>query len=252
MPHHDPDEFKDVQDIARAVRAKWRLPSGPVPDVISLLEDAGAIVVRFPFTTPHVDAISWWVPGAPPLIFVNREMPPDKERWSCAHELGHLVMHRDARPEMEKEANIFASEFLTPAAEIKPELEGLSSLSRLLTMKPFWRVSMAALLYRAHQLGCINDSRYRYLMVKMAPTEGASPRRPTSRRTSPVRCNNSSSITRWNWATRSTRSLRSSPLIQTISGTGTARRSVVSDSASFDEAHVRSKSTQTASVGSLK
>lgn len=169
IPHHDPEEFGNVEDIARAVRAAWRLPAGPIRDVISVLEDSGAIVVRFPFETRHVDAISWWVPGSPPLIFVNKDIPPDKERWSCAHELGHLVMHREARPEMETEANLFASEFLTPASDVKPQLDGLSNLNRLSTLKPYWRVSMAALLYRAKQLGCIGDSRYRYLWTQMAP-----------------------------------------------------------------------------------
>lgn len=169
IPQHDPDEFPNVADIARAVRAEWRLPAGPIPDVIEAIEDAGAIVIRFPFETKLVDAISWWVPGSPPLIFVNRDLPPDRERWSVCHELGHCVMHRSARPEMEDEANRFASEFLMPEDEIGLDLDGVATLDRLAALKPHWRVSMAALLYRAKQLNGISDSRYRYLWMKMGP-----------------------------------------------------------------------------------
>lgn len=151
------------------MRATWRLPAGPVADVIDLVEAAGAIVVRFPFDTPKVDAISWTLPGAHPLIFVSKDLPPDRERHSICHELGHIVMHRSARLGMEDEANAFAAEFLMPRDDIADDLDGLGSLHRLVGLKPFWRVSMASLLYRARTLNGITDSRYRYLWTQMAP-----------------------------------------------------------------------------------
>ena len=47
------DDFSP-QETARAVRAFWQLPTGPVANVVKAIEDAGGIVIRYPFGTPRV------------------------------------------------------------------------------------------------------------------------------------------------------------------------------------------------------
>ena len=155
------------QEAARAVRASWQLPAGPVPNVVQAIEDAGGIVIRYKFGTPRVDAISRAVPGLPPLFFVNKGMPPDRERLSLCHELGHLVMHDVPTPNMEDEANKFAAEFLMPEREVAAHLDRVT-IDRLAMLKPYWRVSMAALLKRASDLGKVPAKKYRYLWMQMA------------------------------------------------------------------------------------
>jgi Zn-dependent peptidase ImmA (M78 family) len=167
MEHVDLDEYDSPEEVARKIRADWRLPSGPVRDVVRTIEQAGGVIVRFSFGTPKVDAVSTWVPGLPPLFFINREMPADRERLSLAHELGHILMHSTVRPDMESEANKFAAEFLMPAADIRPHLHDLN-LSRLAGLKPFWRVSMQALLMRATDLATIAKSRAQSLWVQLS------------------------------------------------------------------------------------
>lgn len=163
FPRLDPEEFgNSVAEVARAARMQWRLPSGPVKSVIEVIEDAGGVVVRFPFHTRLVDAVSRWVPGLPPMFFVNEELPPDRERLTLAHELGHMIMHQTVRPEIEEEANAFAAEFLMPEAEIRPQLYDLS-LHKLASLKMHWKASMAALLYRASELGVIQRGKSEYL-----------------------------------------------------------------------------------------
>jgi Zn-dependent peptidase ImmA (M78 family) len=173
VPQHDPDEFDgDMSELARAVRAAWRLPDGPIPDVIGAMEEAGVVVIRLPFTSRHVDAISRWVPPTPPLIFVNRNLPADRERWSCCHELAHLVMHRTVNTEMEAQADRFTEAFLMPASDIGAELAtataGSDAMLRVGALKLHWKVSMQALLMRAKHLGSIPENRYRYLQVSMS------------------------------------------------------------------------------------
>jgi len=170
IPEIDPDQFEgSIEEIARAVRAAWNLPRGPVEDLTQAIEGAGGIVIPMEFGTPQLDAVGRFVPGMPPLFFLNRQSPGDRQRLTLAHELGHTVMHRVPRPEMEEEAFIFAAEFLMPEHDIRHELDRLS-LDRLIALKLRWRVSMQALLMRAQHLGTITlrQARYLWMMIGKA------------------------------------------------------------------------------------
>ena len=165
-----PFETEDFspKEAARALRVYWQLPIGPVANVVKAIEEAGGIVIRYPFGTPRVDAISRTVPGLPPLFFVNEKLPPDRERLSLCHELGHLVMHDVPTQNMEDEANRFAAEFMMPEREIAPHLDRIT-IDRLAALKPYWRVSMAALLLRAIDLRKVPANKKKHLWIKLAP-----------------------------------------------------------------------------------
>ncbi|MDH5753445.1 MAG: ImmA/IrrE family metallo-endopeptidase, partial [Deltaproteobacteria bacterium] len=88
----------------------------------------------------------------------------DRRRFTLAHELGHLVMHRFPTTDMETEANTFASSLLMPRANIRKYFEGKKVDLRLLAgLKPEWRVSMQGLLHRAQDLGVVSYNQARYL-----------------------------------------------------------------------------------------
>lgn len=167
IPSLELADFKSPSEVARAVRAVLNIGPGPIPNVVKIIEDAGGLVIPCAFGTYEVDAISRWVPGMPPLFFVNSSAPVDRFRMNLAHELGHMVMHRLPEPEMEAQANQFAAEFLMPAAEIKQQLYGIN-LSRLAALKPYWRTSMGALLMRASDLKCVTPGAARYLWIQMS------------------------------------------------------------------------------------
>jgi Zn-dependent peptidase ImmA (M78 family) len=164
----DLDEFDgDAEEIARIVRSTWQLPYGPVRNMVEETERAGGIVIRCAFGTKQIDAVSHWVPPAPPVFLVNEEIPTDRLRWSLAHELGHIIMHRIPTEAPEREADRFAAEFLTPASEIRDSLNGLR-LDDLKKHKMYWKVSMQAVIRRAHDLKVISDWRYRSLFEEFA------------------------------------------------------------------------------------
>jgi len=163
IDEHDGDASK----VARALRAIWKLPPGPVQSVIQIIENAGGIVLRADFGTDKIDALSQWLlPAAPPIFLINNRIPTDRMRWTLIHEVGHIVMHRFPTDRMEREADEFAAEFLLPANQIKPHLYDIT-LAKLASLKPFWRVAMSALLRRAADLGTITPRTKQYLWTQI-------------------------------------------------------------------------------------
>jgi Zn-dependent peptidase ImmA (M78 family)/transcriptional regulator with XRE-family HTH domain len=179
LPACDPDDFSGgAAEVAGAVRRAWYLPRGPVASVTECLERAGCIVMRCDMDQAKIDAASYRVPGLPPIIFVNSALPGDRLRFTLAHELGHLVMHAYPSPEMEQQADAFASAFLMPADDIRPELSGLT-LAKAAAMKPIWKVSIGALVYRASDLEAIRPTQVEYLW-KVRAAKGWSTREPVA------------------------------------------------------------------------
>ena len=169
FPRFDIDEHPGgAVEIARKVRALWKLPPGPVQNLVRVVEDAGGIVIESYFGTDKVDALSQSLPGAPPIFLINTAIPTDRMRFTLAHEIGHIIMHTIPTEcgDMERQADQFAAEFLMPETQIRPQLSFVN-LQKLASMKPYWRVSMNALLYRAAEIGAIDSRRKSYLWMLM-------------------------------------------------------------------------------------
>ena len=163
------EEYGTPERVAQHIRALLHLPSGPVKNLTAALEDAGVIVLSHDYGTARSDAVSEWIPGHTPIVLMNSDeaIRGDRFRWTLAHELGHLVMHKLPSEKMEEEANRFAAELLLPASEIKQHLRNVR-LSNLALLKGIWRVSMGALLERAKQLKTINPTQYRYMRINFS------------------------------------------------------------------------------------
>jgi len=167
----DIDEYPDPIEVARLLRVAWRVPTGPIANMVRLLESVGVVVVVRPFGTNAQDAVSTWPHDAdrPPVMLLNAGLAADRQRFTCAHELGHLVMHHLPRETQESEADTFASAFLAPASDIGPQLAGLTTrdFPRLLQLKAHWGLSVSALIRRAKDLDIISDRQYREFQIKL-------------------------------------------------------------------------------------
>lgn len=164
LPRIDIEEYGSPEKIAGLVRAHWRVSAGPLKSLISLVEKAGVMVADSPLSGASISGVTFAVPGMAPLIVLNSAQPSDRRRFTLAHELAHLIMHRFPTPNMEQEANEFAVALLMPSADIRPYFVGRKiDLSTLAALKPEWRVSMAALLMRAHKLKFLTDNQHTYL-----------------------------------------------------------------------------------------
>jgi Zn-dependent peptidase ImmA (M78 family)/transcriptional regulator with XRE-family HTH domain len=151
----DMDEFGGPVPAARALRNAWRLPDGPIVDMVALIESAGGVIVLAPFGHRKLFGMSSWTPHGSPLFYLNSEIPTEDLRYTMAHELGHLTLHgMPSSGDVEAEADAFASEFLTPAAAIAPDLKGLT-IDKAARMKMHWRVSIKMLIHRAESLKSI-------------------------------------------------------------------------------------------------
>lgn len=176
IPEIDRDEYHgraskrlDIEDVARTIRESWMLPTGPIPHMVDLLEDNGAIVVPCDFGTDLIDAMSQRIDGLPCLIFVNKHTPADRIRHTLAHELGHMVLHTTTLHDdetMESEADDFAGAFLLPADEIRTQLRRFD-LRQLANMKGYWKVSMAAIAMRADRLKLVTEYQRKNFWMEM-------------------------------------------------------------------------------------
>ena len=169
LPEYDIEDYDhDSVAIAKMIRNTWLLKNGPVTNLTNLIEKSGVVIFWCDFSYAMVDGVSLRIPGLPPCIFLNRDRPADRMRFSLAHELGHLVMHRQTSETMENEANAFAAELLMPAESIIPDLRGKITLAELARLKRVWRVAMQALLMRAKTLGLISRNQSEYLWRQMS------------------------------------------------------------------------------------
>ncbi|WP_405421585.1 ImmA/IrrE family metallo-endopeptidase [Streptomyces erythrochromogenes] len=190
------NDFDTPADAAETVREEWGVPTGPVEDMVALLEGAGALVVVRDLCTAELDAVSQWPPGKAPLILLNSSAPTDRSRFSLAHELGHLVMHGEPGEGrvQEDQANRFAAEFLMPHDAVLPELKPGIDVPRLLDLKARWGVSMAALIRRAMDLGVVSEWQYRTLVVELSALGYRTNEPTTIRRETP--CHLAQAVTR--------------------------------------------------------
>lgn len=162
-------DWESPSEIAQALRQYWKLPRGPINNLTAVLESAGIIIVETDFTTRKFDGVYYPFPDLPPIIFVDKNIPGDRLRFTLAHELGHIIMHQKPKnlETIENETDEFSAEFMLPAEDIRPHLHNLN-LQKLANLKQTWKMSMASILVRAERLSTISNRKYRYLWSQMS------------------------------------------------------------------------------------
>lgn len=182
VPFLSIDEYEDdPMEVARLLRSYWNLPQGPIFNLTETMERNGCIIFAHDFGTAQIDGFSHRISDDPPLFHVNASLPPDRRRWTLAHELGHMVMHGFGEVDSdtaEQQANRFAGEFLAPANELKPTLWNLD-FRRLAGLKREWKISMQAIIMRARDLDVITERQRRELFVRLGKA-GHRKREPAS------------------------------------------------------------------------
>lgn len=157
---------------AEHVRARWRLdPLHSVPNCVHLLESKGVAIFSLPYEFADVDAFSFWWRGTP-FIMVNPLKSSERRRFDVAHELGHLVMHRNEEygqdwRRVEREADAFAAAFLMPREGIRKHFQRQPTTDRIIRGKSHWKVPAIALAYRLHELGLLSDWPYRQVITEL-------------------------------------------------------------------------------------
>ena len=174
----------EIDECAERTRRFFGLGDGPISDLTLLLENHGVIVLFAPLDS-GIDGVSAWYQDRP-FVVINRRAVAVRARFDVAHELAHLVLHRDLSQEeieqnailkkVERAANRFASAFLMPERTFAAEVYGLDMVS-LLPLKRRWLVSLQAMIQRLYAVGLVSEHK-RTRMFQELSKKGQRKREP--------------------------------------------------------------------------
>lgn len=155
--------YDEVEAAAEDLRQAWGLGIAPIANLTATVEAYG-IRIGEVFACEGFDACAFYIQNDEnqPVIVVSRNIPGDRQRFSLAHELGHILLRPESPLDEEQASNRFAAALLVHQAAVEQELKGFPlSLARLHMLKRIYGMSMQAWLQRAHELGYLNSQAYK-------------------------------------------------------------------------------------------
>lgn len=172
----------DIENISLQVRSYWGVGIEPIPNMIRLLEKNGFIITSLFTDKDNIDAFSQrQVVNGDEYYFIvvgNDKNSAVRRQFDVAHELGHIILHdwsldleqvsREEFRQIEQEANQFAASLLLPRESFVRDLIYPNKLDFYVELKKKWKVSISAMVMRAHQLKVINNNQYQYLMRQIS------------------------------------------------------------------------------------
>lgn len=167
---------QEIEQIADQCRQHFRLGHGPVPGLVVLLENLGCVISRGVVDGESESSCSQW-DGDAPCILLGCDECPSRTRLDIAHELGHLVMHRDidadlsldseAHRALEYQAEYFARAFLLPASTFGREVWA-PTVDALLALKKEWNCPVSAMITRCGEIGAFDHDQVRRAQLNLA------------------------------------------------------------------------------------
>lgn len=153
---------EEVEAAAAAVRGRWELGSGPVVNLLGLLEDRGVKVYEAR-GIEGFEGLSGRF-GVRPFIAVSLDFPADRVRFTAAHELGHVLCDLSGQESPEGRCHAFGAAFLLPRSVLERAFAGPGrkvTLGELGEIKEAYGVSLQAIMHRAHALGLVTARQLR-------------------------------------------------------------------------------------------
>ncbi len=165
-----------IREVANDFRLKW-VKKG-IYDVFEIIESE-CILIRKPLNNYEISGFATYL-DENIIVFLNSSFTLGHERFTAAHELGHLVLHRDrlikenllTRGECtEKEADTFAVEFLMPDEGVKEIFHRIINVEsnmveprHIVSMHNYFKVSYKAMLKRLVFLDLCSIDKYETLL----------------------------------------------------------------------------------------
>lgn len=158
----------EAEHAALGIRTHWGLGLDPIPNLVDLLEERGIKVLAMRLA--NIDRLTARVrcedSGSASVVVVNRDDWGERQRFTLAHELGHMVLDTAPKIDDEKAAHRFAGAFLMPAETLRAEIGKRRKsvcLGELFDLKRIFGVSVQALTYRCKDLGIFGAPLVRLL-----------------------------------------------------------------------------------------
>jgi len=165
-------EIADAERAARSLREYWDLGIDPIPNLVELLEERGIKVIAVDLDE-KVDGLMGSVHAQGkepvPVIVLRKDAPGERQRFTLAHELGHLVLQPLRDVDEETAANRFAGAFLMPAEGLWEKIgkhRRSIGWSELFDLKLLFLASVQAITYRCKDVGIFNEALYRKLFIE--------------------------------------------------------------------------------------
>ncbi|VGO19871.1 helix-turn-helix domain-containing protein [Pontiella sulfatireligans] len=141
-----------------------------LPDICELLENAGVKIFFLDFRMSECSGLSIGAADGGPAMAINtgNKMSIERQIFSIAHELGHLVLHQDSYgrdsskipDDQEREADAFAAAFIMPVelfAKEWNENRGLHWIDAVLKTKRHFKVSYQSVIHQLIDMGQAED-----------------------------------------------------------------------------------------------
>ncbi|MBW8017988.1 MAG: ImmA/IrrE family metallo-endopeptidase [Planctomycetes bacterium] len=165
-PNFEVSHDESGAQLAKNIRELYKLRHFPIPSTIRLLEDFRIYVIQ-QSSNARIDGFAGLLGGVR-VVVLNTNLSNDRIRLNALHELAHHL-YEDciagpalSHEEVEKRAFEFASHLLIPDDEIEKAF-AIKSMVRLVQYKERFGVSLAAMIYRAHQNSIITRALYQRL-----------------------------------------------------------------------------------------
>jgi len=169
-------KLEDVDQAAAELREQWELGMEPIANLVGTLEARWIQVIEID-ADERFDGISAIasdvrenvVSGA--AVVTRRGISRDRQRFSLAHELGHIVLAPSKDIDEEKAAHRFGAALLAPADAVRREVgprRTLVQAEELFLLKKRYGMSIQAFVRRLLELGIINDSHYKQWVMDIS------------------------------------------------------------------------------------
>jgi Zn-dependent peptidase ImmA (M78 family)/DNA-binding XRE family transcriptional regulator len=177
---------EDLEHIAQTLRKHWKLGESPIPNMVLVVENAGAVVGIDEVGNTKIDGQANWsdCDGRPYILIARDKYTAFRRQMDVAHELSHLVLHSGADENdlaknfdlIEHQAKYLACAFLLPHRSFPAEIYSLS-LDGFRALKARWKVSIGAMIKRARDLDLLSETAEKRLW-KYRATRGWHRREP--------------------------------------------------------------------------
>lgn len=188
LPKLGADELTPAS-AAHALRRHWNLGRKPVSHLVAVAETHGIIATLLSLSNNDVARVGAFSTShlSRPVIVLTPERARDvyEYRFTVAHELGHILLHRNTAPGdriQEREADQFAAEFLTPIEAVGNLLPRTVDFALLINLSRHWGVSVNSLIFRMKELGIVSEASIRrgYQKLQAFRSQGLIPSEPVT------------------------------------------------------------------------
>ena len=160
-----------AESAAEALRVAWQLGKDPIPGLAEYLEERGIKVLALDLA----ESISGMTAKIQrpagrfiPMIVINANHAGERQRFTLAHELGHLILHAGEGVDIERACDRFAGALLVPAAMLYAQVgqkRHAISPGELLKLKRLFLASVQCIVYRLKDLAIITPTLHGQLFA---------------------------------------------------------------------------------------